>query len=189
MSRSGVRYSKQQLQKAKAMYLQFKPLSEIEEETGVKNKALQYYVTKEWLHERKLMQSEMVDALSQSDKTDLAQISKYGLTLLKRGLKELAECPDLIPNAHLLKTVSAIVFETNKLKMAKELADPTPEVQTIEVDDSKLIEADPFAEESDEEIINCIDVTSSGDDSNSSTIDSQSSTEVCRDSDASESKQ
>lgn len=126
--------------------MQFVSIRQIEEDTGIKYKSLLYYIGKDWKPEREARNSELVEALSESKRTDLLEITKYGLTYLKEALKTIQGMP---PTPALLKTISTIVFEINKIKALDEgkpteiLAELKP-ASIIEV--RQLLTADPFME-------------------------------------------
>jgi hypothetical protein len=160
---TGASYPETTLAKARELYLQHTPLKKICEESGMKLDALKYHIGKKWKQERNLRRSELIDSMTEAKVVDLVEITKYGLTFLKNSLKHLVEESKVNPTPGLLKTISTIVFEINKIKALDEgkpteiLADIKP-ASVIEI--KELISKDPFLEiedatikEEDEEII------------------------------------
>jgi len=136
-----------QIEQGKALYLEGKTLSEISKATGVNRNTLKYYVKKDWKPERDAMESELVSAMSQNRRIDLVEITSYGLTFLKNTLKKLTQESYVNPTPGLLKTISTIVLEINKIKALDE-GKPTEILETLTpsstADVIELLKKDPF---------------------------------------------
>jgi len=164
-------YTDEELEKAKSMFMEGKPFSQIEKETGVNKSSIKYYSGKGWKAEREAMQSELVEAMTAGKRSDLVEITNYGLTFLKNCLKKMSEEMNVAPTPGLIKTISAVVFEINKIKALDE-SRPTEIVETInpasQGDLIELLRKDPFLTIEDSYEIKDDDI----DDSNDANIDS-----------------
>jgi len=139
--------SPEALEKARQLYLEGAMIGKISAESGINKSTLKYYVKKSWKGEREAMQSELVRAMSENKRADLVEITSYGLTFLKQTLKKMVDESMSNPSPGLLKTISTIVFEINKIKALDEgnpteiLADVTP---SSTADIVQLLKKDPF---------------------------------------------
>jgi hypothetical protein len=154
--KSKSQYSQNQLKRARELYLAYEPISSIMEETGIKRKALLYHIGQKWKPEREAKNAEIVDAMTDSRRVDLLEITKYGLTYLKKSLEKLVKESEVNPSPGLLKTISTIVFEINKIKALDEnrpteiIAELKP-ASIIEV--KQMLAKDPFLEIEDAEVV------------------------------------
>lgn len=138
------------------MYLEGNQLKKIIKETGIKQDSLKYHIKKGWKAEREAIRSELVDAMSEEKRVDLIEITSYGLTFLKQTLKKLVEDANTNPTPGLLKTISTIVFEINKIKALDE-GNPTEILAEImpasNIEIRELINKDPFAQIEEAELL------------------------------------
>lgn len=148
-------YSKEVIAKAKQLYFEGHSRKKIEADSGMKEASIKYYVSKSWNAEKTAMQSELIESMTEAKRTDLVEITSYGLTFLKKTLKKLVEESQHNASPGLLKTISTIIFEINKIKALDEgrpteiLSEITPS-SPIEI--RELLKSDPFLEIEDAEI-------------------------------------
>lgn len=143
-------YEKDQIEAAKKLYMEFKLVPQIAESTGMKGDAIKYYIKNGWFAEREAIQSEIINAMTDSKRNDLIEITSHGLTFLKKSLQKLTKDAEVNPSPGLLKTISTIVFEINKIKalddgMATEIVGEIKPSSVVEI--RELLKKDPFHEE------------------------------------------
>lgn len=155
-------YPKEVIAKAKTLYLEGHSRKKIVEETGMKLSSIKYHAGKSWTAERSLMRSELIETLSESKAIDLVEITNYGLTFLKNTLKKLVNDAETNTSPGLLKTISTIIFEINKIKALDE-GRPTEILSEINpssaIEIRELLKSDPFLEIEDAETIDTDTIT------------------------------
>lgn len=149
-------YPTETLEKARRLYLEGKPLKTISETCKMQLPALKYHVGKRWKSERIAIKSELIEAMTEDKRIDLMEITAHGLTFLKNALKSLMEKDNASTNPSLLKTISTIVFEINKIKALDE-GRPTEIMAEIKpasiIEIKELLSKDPFMEIEDANVV------------------------------------
>lgn len=135
------------LESAKKLYLEGKTIKGISEKTGIHESSVKYYVVKYWKPEKEAYQAELMEVLASEKAADLVEITSYGLTFLKKAMRSLVERAQVDSNPNLLKTISTIVFEINKIKAldegrSTEIIEHIRPATTGEM--IELLKADPF---------------------------------------------
>lgn len=138
---SQTKYSKQQLETAKNMYMDNIPVSEIAKEMDIKRPALQYY-TKKWIKERDLKNSRLLKDISRGRIEDLNLMQGTALKILNRTLVALVNRYKE-PTTQEAMHVTKILAEIHKITTAEESKESGP----IELNPEEAlieIQNDPF---------------------------------------------
>ena len=154
MMKELVRYSPETLATAKKLYLKYQPLSKICELTGMKLPALKYRL-KGWKEERESQKSEIIDALLDSKKSLMYEISKNGLELLNKGMRDLANSDREMTPSDVAK-IAGVITDLDKIVKLDE-GSPTDIIADIKpatiIEVRALLNQDPFQQIEDAELI------------------------------------
>lgn len=146
MSAQKNKYSKEVLDKARLMYLNYAPLREIEESCKIDINSIKYHIKTSWKTERTIKQNDLLETLTEDKRKDLVEITHYGLSYLNKALKELAQNPSEL-NPHTMKVVSDIVFKINHIHSLDQ-GKPTSISAEIKpatvIEIQELLKKDPF---------------------------------------------
>ena len=86
-------YSEEQLEKAKQMYMQYKPMTEIAKALDINYKTVQYHATKKdkcWRLERELSKADLLSQVSESKRGAFASMTLDSITVVQKCLATLA---------------------------------------------------------------------------------------------------
>lgn len=75
---------------ARILYMNYTPISEIASRVDVNENTLKYYIAKEWRSERELVETDLMQAVSDAKRKQLTSIMADSLKIMERSLKELA---------------------------------------------------------------------------------------------------
>lgn len=142
------KYDAAKLEEAKKLYLNYNSRQVIMEKTGLSEHAVKYYVNTGWKDARDLRKHEVIEALSESKKALMVQISKNGLEVLARAMEDLKANPrDLGPKE--IVQIAGVIADMDKITKLDDgapteiIADTKP--ATI-VEIRKMLQKDPFAD-------------------------------------------
>lgn len=151
-----MKISNDQLEVGKNMYMEGKTFQQISDQTGMSMSNVKYYVATYWKPEREKINTEIMEVMASEKAADLVEITAYGLSFLKQSLKKLVEKASVEPSPGLLKTISTIVFEINKIKALDE-GKPTEILSELRpasiVEMRELLKNDPFMQIEDADIL------------------------------------
>lgn len=91
-------YSEEQLERAKQMYMEYKPMTTISEETGINYKTVQYHATKKdkcWRVERELSKADLLSRVSESKRGAFASMTLDSITVVQKCLAQLARAESI----------------------------------------------------------------------------------------------
>jgi DNA-directed RNA polymerase subunit F len=143
---SNKRYTDEQLNTAKKLYMAYKPLKDIVEITGIKKPSISYHIQNKWLKEREDSKSELLKTFTERKKSLMASIASNGLEILAKAMESLKNVDRPLSAAE-IKSISTIVSELDKISKLDEgnpteiLAEIKP-ATTIEI--RELLNNDPF---------------------------------------------
>lgn len=139
-------YSDDSIAAAKALYMDFIPLRKISAETGIKVTSIKYYIGRYWKEEREAKKSEMIEALTESKRAMMFEISKNGLKVLSKGLEDLANSTRKLTPAE-MKQVESIITNIDKIVKLDD-GNPTDIIDTMKpatvVEVREILKKDPF---------------------------------------------
>jgi hypothetical protein len=143
-----IKYNDEQIEAAKELYFNYTPLKEIEEKTGVTVRSVKHYANRYWKEERETRKSDIIEALTESKKGLMFEITKNGLEVLNRAMSDLLKGDrPLTPRE--MTGIANIINDLDKIHKLDE-GNPTDIVADIKpasiVEIKKLIESDPFME-------------------------------------------
>ena len=150
-----VNYTDEQFELAKQMYLAYKPLADIVAKSGMNIHTVKYHVGKRWKEEREFKKSEIVEALTESKKSLMYEISKHGLEILANSIKDLSSSKRPL-NPTEMSRIKDIITDLDKIVKLDEgnpteiLADTRP-ATIVEV--RELLKKDPFLELEEAEVV------------------------------------
>lgn len=146
------KYTPDQLDMAKKMFMAYKSRKEICEATGIAVNTFPDYA-KKWIPERDLLKSEMFSALADSKKRFFVDLAQNGLELLVRSIKDLNRSGETLAPRE-LKEIAAIITEIDKIIRLDD-GKPTEIVESLKPATREsiieLLKTDPFNEIEDAE--------------------------------------
>jgi len=139
-------YSREQIEKGRDMYMQYKSYMDIAAETGMSIYAVKFYCKQHWKKDRELHKSQIIEVLGETRGKAFAEISIYGLELLVKSLKDHAKngtilsVKDSFALSHILTNIDKMIRldEGNPTDIIKDVK-PADRGEIIQ-----LIQADPF---------------------------------------------
>jgi len=146
MTSNNKKYTDEQLEVAKKLYMAYKPAKDIVEISGVKKSSIHYYIKTKWLQEREDNKSELLKTFTERKKSLMASIASNGLEILAKAMENLKDVNRPL-SANEIKSISTIVSELDKISKLDEgnpteiLAEIKP-ATTIEI--RELLNNDPF---------------------------------------------
>lgn len=139
---------KTELEKAKSLYLDYTPISQIAQQLSIPRGTLQYYATKEWKQERELCRAELLQQLAEAKRADFSSILLNSTKIIKRAIEDLAK-REVPPTAREAKNMAEVVEKFDKI-LRLDMGGPT-EITEERVMDAKEIKQklalDPFQED------------------------------------------
>lgn len=148
MGRTLRKFTPEQVAKAKELFLDYKTAAEIAKATGVTKAAIYYYAKEGWNQERELKGAELFDKLSDSKKSDFAEMLVSSQRIVKNYLKDL-EAQDR-PDPKDVKVAVQIITDLDKimrLEREEEKEAPDDNEKPLTTDDlKKRLSADPFSD-------------------------------------------
>lgn len=91
---SNQQYSDELIEKAKKMYMEYQPMTEIAKATGINYKTVQYHATKKnhcWRVERELSKADLLSQVSESKRGAFASMTLDSITVVQKCLATLAK--------------------------------------------------------------------------------------------------
>lgn len=141
-------YTDDQFEAARQLYLSYKPLAEIVEKTGMNIHTIKYHIGKRWKEERETKKSEIMEALTESKKSLMFEISKNGLEILANSIKELSASKRPL-NPTEMSRIKDIITDLDKIVKLDE-GNPTEILASTKpatiVEVRELLKSDPFLE-------------------------------------------
>lgn len=162
--------SKYDLDAAKTMFMDFKPLKEISKVLGIKYRTLVYH-KKKWEEERNLVRKEILRDLADNKRTILVSLTSNSLDCVDRAIEDLKK-RDKPPTIHEARLLTNIISEIDRIIRLDD-GEPTDIISehkpstVIELKaklkkDPFYIEDVSFREIKDEDTVNVNDDDSSG---------------------------
>jgi 3-oxoacyl-(acyl-carrier-protein) synthase len=84
----------EKLNRAKELYFQYTPVTQIAKETGIKRSSVQYHVMRRWKQERLMAKQDLMSALIEGKEEQLSRITDYSVKALEKALKAIAVRPE-----------------------------------------------------------------------------------------------
>jgi IS30 family transposase len=150
--------TQKQLATIKRMFMEYKDISKIAREFGVARSTISYHINQNgWSAERKLQESDVFQAFSDSKKVDFIKMTEHSVVILSKALQHLAsraEPPSIseaTKSADILKTLDNIL-RLDEGKPTDITAEVDKPMNEKEIRDK--LKKDPFSnfeEEEDEE--------------------------------------
>lgn len=146
-----MKYPKKVLAKAKALYMDYQSLNEIEKQTGMNINSVKYHVREYWKRERDLNRAELFDLVTQTKKANFLAITDSTVRVMTRALQNLATRvePPTIQEATKAAEILSTLDKITRLDEGKptDIYDEKP-VSVIEL--QKKLQLDPFYKEIDD---------------------------------------
>lgn len=134
------------LARARIMYMEYKPTSDIAKELEINRTSLQYYVNSKWREERDIIASKNVHEFGTSKKVLLHRMSEASMAIITKSLESLAkrETPPTVQEAH---RAAAILETLEKLQDRDSSKNVTIEQDQITTEEElkKRLASDPFS--------------------------------------------
>lgn len=138
------------LQRAKELYFQYTPVTQIAKETGIKRSSVQYHVMKRWKQERLFAKQDLMSALIEGKEEQLSKITDYSVRALEKALRAIAvrQEPPSVTEARnivtILEKVDQIVTKDRENdKKEKEGSEEEKPTSIEEI--RKSLASDPFS--------------------------------------------
>lgn len=149
------KYDEKTIKSAKEMYFQYLPYKDILKSTGMTLGALQHYASKYWRREREQFKGELLELMSERKAHFFSEISRYGLEIVLRGLKERVEA-GATPTPKEMQAIMSVLNDIDRITRL-DRGDPTEIVEehkpaTI-VELREALSKDPFGAIEDAELI------------------------------------
>lgn len=139
-------YTKDQIEKGRLLFLQYRSYEEISEMTGMTVYALKWYAKKSWRKERDMHKNQIIELLGESKAKAFAEIGMHGMELLCRSLREHAKNGTILSVKESF-ALSNIITNIDKIVRLEDGL-PTDIVKDIAPADQgeiiELVQADPF---------------------------------------------
>jgi len=140
--------SKEILDQAKKMYMEYTPIKAIAEQLSVPRTSIQYHANNEWELERELQKAELFRTFTSQKKATMTKLSEHSLKIMMRAL-EAAARSDTPPTLREAQQTALILESIDKIlrlddNKPTEIIDSKP-VTTIEL--KKKLALDPFSDE------------------------------------------
>jgi hypothetical protein len=140
--------NEQEVAKAKSLYLDYTPFTEILELADVSRDQLKYYIRKYWREERERFKSELFDDFTSNKKASLLKLGRSTLQVLERGMTHLAkrETPPTPQEARSAAAVFEAMDKILKLDEGKatDIIETTQPADVVEL--KKRLRKDPMLE-------------------------------------------
>ena len=146
-----IRYSEEELAKAKQMYLEYLTVTEIALQTGIGRNTLSYHINKtgsSWQIERELQKAELLGKVSSAKKADFANMAISSIEIIKRALADLAK-RDQAPTVAEAKRATEILESLDRITRLDDGAptEITAEKPFVVANIRKRMLIDPFAKD------------------------------------------
>lgn len=102
------------LEKAKALYMQYIPVTKIAEDLKVNRNSLHHYVDNYWREEREINRLEMLDYMTSGKKQDIMSMTGSSIKIIARALEDLARRAEP-PSVREAAKVSEILTTLDKI--------------------------------------------------------------------------
>lgn len=138
------------LQRAKELYFQYYPVTQIAKDTGIKRSTVQYHVMQRWKTERSMAKQDLMMALLEGKEESLTKITDFSIRALEKAVREVAtrqEAPSIQEARNIvtiLEKIDTIVTKDRENEeKSKEKEHEKQELTDEEVRDR--LKKDPFS--------------------------------------------
>lgn len=138
------------LKRAKELYFQYYPVTQIAEMTGIKRSSVQYHVMQRWKEERKMAKQDFMLSLMEGKENQLSKITDYSMRALEKALREVANRSEA-PSVQEARNIVAILAKIDEIATKDKHAENSKKEEDHEEkptsleDIKKKLESDPFS--------------------------------------------
>jgi hypothetical protein len=108
-----IKYDRELIAKARELYMDFVPVSEISRKLGIKRANLQYYVADRWKEERKIKGTELFQELSEAKAHNFARMLRSCDKIVQKYLTGLENRDEVTPQE--AKVAMQVITELDKI--------------------------------------------------------------------------
>jgi len=135
---------KEQLDKARELYLSYRPRKEIAELTGLNESTIKYHISSTWLQEREIQRVDLIKSLETGKNFSILNIGKLSLQLVENTLVEWTKQGKKLEMGEVL-ALSKIGSEMDKiLKLRESTQEVSKQVEMTEAQVAEIMKMDPF---------------------------------------------
>ena len=140
------KYSSQQVDQAKRLYMAFTPVAQIGRETDIPRSTLRYYIGQSWKGEREQESSELITNIVGARKFQLQDISNLTLEVVFNSIRSIRESDKTVSTKNMLELAKTLEI-LDRLAYADKRNNPDGlgdnEHNMIEMEEMESL--DPFA--------------------------------------------
>jgi len=142
------KFSKEQVDQARSLYLRYVPWQEIAKATGLGETNIKKYANTGWRKQRDALKSELMESALESKRGLLLSIAKHGLEIVEKGLKDLLSSDKQLTTKE-LQNIAGIVENFDKIVKLDDghATERTEVIQPATVIELKRMLNDPFTSE------------------------------------------
>lgn len=139
------KFTKEQVEKARQLYLRYTPWQKITEITGLPENNIKKYANDHWRNERAALKSELMESALESKRGLLLSIAKHGLEIIEKGLQDLLSSNRVLTPKE-LQNIAGIVENFDKIVKLDDgqATERTEVIQPASVIELKKLINDPF---------------------------------------------
>jgi len=140
-----MKYSPDQIAKAKSLYLKYVPWHEISRLSEVPEHSIRKYATSSWRVERDSIKKGIIESALDNKRGVLISIAQYGLAIVEKGLKDILHS-EVPLTAKELVNIASIVDSFDKIVKLDDgqATDRTEVIQPASIIEIKRMLNDPF---------------------------------------------
>lgn len=141
----GEKLDKAKLAVAKQLYMNFRPVVDIAEETGLNARSIRYHVDNYWAKERSLEKEKFFEYITENKKHQLVNITDRALTIIENSLRDMASKPVIkIQDARMVADILEKIDRILKLDEGKATSISTTAAPSTVFELRKRLSVDPF---------------------------------------------
>lgn len=140
--------TKEQLEKARELYMEYMPVSHIASEVGLTRGLVSYHANEKWKFERDMQKAELFQQLADAKRADFASILLNSTKIIKRAIEDLAN-RDMPPTAREARSMAEVIEKFDKI-LRLDAGAPTDISEERAVDANEIqrkVRMDPFYKE------------------------------------------